>query len=185
MDKELTQLRQDLRDEKGRIGVADERAAEESRLRQRYREVVGRERALYAQLGGSASTFLSLLERADGIDRRLEQYTTRLYQVVDDRLAPYVRILNAERKNVGDQRVALGTTAPEAREVAGVVAYENIRAVRQRFYELVVRSEVGVVDVAWARKQEKTDAVGRLVRQQKRHLKELDTEFRDVLKAEQ
>ena len=74
---------------------------------------------------------------------------------------------------------------PAAREVAGLVAYENIREVRRRFYDLVVRSEVGVVDVAWARKQEKTDKIGRLVRQQKRDLKVLDDEFRDVLKEDE
>jgi tetratricopeptide (TPR) repeat protein len=183
MDKELSQLRTDLRDEKGQVGVADDQAAEETRLRQRYREVVSRERALYAQ-AGAASQYLAVLDRADGIDGRLGEYNKRLYQLVDERLVDVRRDLDEEKKNVATHRVALGTTEPEAREVAGIVAFENIRNVRQRFYDLVVRSEVGVIDVAWARKQEKTDKIGRLVRQQKRDLKVLDEEFRDVLKEE-
>ena len=48
----------------------------------------------------------------------------------------------------------------------------------------MVRADVGIIDVAWALKQQRTEAISRMVREQKRELKLLDDEFKEVLKKE-
>ena len=45
-----------------------------------------------------------------------------------------------------------------------------------------VRLDVGVVDVAFTRKQDKTEDIQKLSQQKDRELKALDEEFKEVLK---
>ena len=58
------------------------------------------------------------------------------------------------------------------------------RGTQRRFYDIVVRADVGIIDVAWALKQQRTDKISQMVREQKRELKLLDDEFREVLKKD-
>ena len=49
-------------------------------------------------------------------------------------------------------------------------------------YDLVLKADVGVVDVAFTRKQDKTLEIQKLANQKDRELKQLDNEFKEVLK---
>ena len=68
--------------------------------------------------------------------------------------------------------------------MVGSLTYASFRDVAQKFYEIVVRSEVGIIDVAWALKDSKSKEVSSLVRQRKRDLKMLDDEFKEVLRKD-
>ena len=52
-----------------------------------------------------------------------------------------------------------------------------------RFYNIVLRAEVGIIDVAWALKESSTKNSTRLVAERKRELKLLDDEFKQVDKS--
>lgn len=69
-----------------------------------------------------------------------------------------------------------------ARSLVGRIAFDSFRRVRQQFYDLVLKADVGVVDVAFTRKQDKTQAIQKLSAQKDRELKQLDDEFKEVLK---
>ena len=58
----------------------------------------------------------------------------------------------------------------------------SFKRVRQSFYDLVLKADVGVVDVAFTRKQDKTAQIQKLSAQKDRELKQLDDEFKEVLK---
>jgi hypothetical protein len=62
---------------------------------------------------------------------------------------------------------------------------ENFKAVTQRFYNVVVRADVGIIDVAWALKDNSTRNTNRLVAERKRELKLLDDEYKDVNKTQE
>ena len=42
---------------------------------------------------------------------------------------------------------------------------ENFHKVRDRFYSLVLRADVGIIDVSWGLKDQKTQAITRLTNQ--------------------
>lgn len=69
-----------------------------------------------------------------------------------------------------------------ARDLVGRIAFDSFRRVRQQFYDLVLKADVGVVDVAFTRKQDKTVQIQKLSAQKDRELKQLDEEFKEVLK---
>jgi hypothetical protein len=56
--------------------------------------------------------------------------------------------------------------------------------IADRFYDLVVQSDVGLVDVAWGLKDERTSAVSKLINQQKMELKSVEDDFRSLLEEE-
>ena len=76
----------------------------------------------------------------------------------------------------------VATTSSQAKGLVGRIAFDSFRRVRQSFYDLVLKADVGVVDVAFTRKQDKTLEIQKLANQKDRELKQLDDEFKEVLK---
>ncbi|MCZ7687691.1 MAG: hypothetical protein M5U28_56700 [Sandaracinaceae bacterium] len=61
------------------------------------------------------------------------------------------------------------------------MTYDNYRQVQQRFYDLVLRADVGRIDVAWARREEHRMRVEMLTRDRAREMRTLDDEFREIM----
>ncbi|HEX4353877.1 MAG TPA: hypothetical protein VHZ95_13205, partial [Polyangiales bacterium] len=60
-------------------------------------------------------------------------------------------------------------------------AYLNYRQVQQRFYELVLKADVGIVDVGWANREEHRTRIENLTKQRASALQSLDDEFREIM----
>ncbi len=78
-------------------------------------------------------------------------------------------------------REQLASLQLEAEEVVGGVTYTNFDQVRHRFYDLVLRADVGRIDVAWARREEHRMRVDMLTRERSQQLQALDDEFREIM----
>ncbi len=89
--------------------------------------------------------------------------------------------LSEEREQLSAHQVGLAAFRSESEQVVGGVAYDGYREIEERFADLVLRSDVGIIDVTWALKEAKTTEVSRLVRQRKLDLQLLDDEFKEVL----
>src|SRR4029453_1674291 len=66
-------------------------------------------------------------------------------------------------------------------EVVGGVAYANFIGIRDRVDDLLLRSDVGRVDLAWAEREEHRTRVDLLTRERSRELQALDDEFREIM----
>ncbi|MBK8012226.1 MAG: tetratricopeptide repeat protein [Deltaproteobacteria bacterium] len=64
----------------------------------------------------------------------------------------------------------------------GPVAARTLDTVGREFRDLVRKADVGIIDVAWARKQAETEKVNSLIKEQNEKTVELESEFSDVLK---
>ena len=71
-----------------------------------------------------------------------------------------------------------GFTLPE---LGGEILGVSFDGVAKKFYEVLLRSDVGVVDVAWSLKEAADQANKRLNFDQARERKTLDSEFSDVV----
>jgi hypothetical protein len=65
--------------------------------------------------------------------------------------------------------------------VVGSVTYANFAAVRRRFYDLVLRADVGTIDVSWADREEHRMRVELLTRERAREIQALDDEFQEIM----
>jgi hypothetical protein len=88
----------------------------------------------------------------------------------------------AERSGLLRQQEELAQADGEAREVVGRIALGSFRAVSAQLYRLVLKADVGIVDVAWSRKRERVDRIQQISRQKTSELESLDRDFRTVLR---
>jgi chromosome segregation ATPase len=160
------------------VGVGDVRYQRDETLRQEYAALVARERQLS---GGRASDLDPLFARAQEIESTLDQRDARIDQVVEQRVQEIRRVLDEETANVAGYQQAIASLETETEEVVGAVTHATFTDVRHRFYDLVLRADVGRIDVSWARREEHRMRVDMLTRERSRDIRALDDEFRDIM----
>lgn len=192
IDQALGELRSDVLEAATAIGVDDSDMQAAARLRAEHDELLKRQHALVVQvqsrLGGAERAkldqIMSILERVGGVEQKLTAFNGRIDTILDARLKDIQATLVDEKAHMIAYRETLNGYGTESADVGGHVVAENFKNVAARFYNIVVRADVGIIDVAWALKDASTKETNRLVAERKRELKLLDDEFKEVLKEQ-
>jgi hypothetical protein len=125
-----------------------------------------------------------ILERADTVQARLAELDTKIEAAAQKRLGELKQQLVAEKGDLQVANAKLGGILSESQSLGGGLAFAMLSKVTDRFYDLVVQSDVGLVDVAWGLKDERTSAVSKLINLQKLELKTVDEDFKALLEEE-
>lgn len=178
----IAQLR--LQVEAGRLqtGVGDQDFERDAALRKQHAELVERERKILKALGAQSDPQIeSAFRRTTAIEGVLDLDDHEVDLIVAERVSHMRIVLNEETAKLVGYRTQLATMEKDSEEVVGGIALENYHNVRKRFYDLVLRADVGVVDVGWAIREEHRMRGETLSRQRARDLKSLEDEFRDIM----
>ncbi len=184
--KQLQQLRQSLADSKG---LADAAVSGGGEIRNRYRDLMQKEQALLTEaelrLSGEAA---ALVERAHQIrsqTNELEQRVAEARRVMREQVASRGKEIRDkvahEQSLVNVYQTEVGAASANAQNLVGRIAINSFRKVRRQFYELVQKADIGLIDVAFGRKQSKTQEIQKLAVQKDQDLRQLDQEFKEVL----
>lgn len=179
--EEIAEIRNRIEDGRVTVGLADVRYRRDSEVRDQIRDLVARESALVGSRGALGGRIQTLLRRMDEIDQTVEVFVRRLDEVAEVRAREVQTQVREERVRVAGFRERLAALEVEAQDVIGHVTFQNFQAVRQRFYDLVLRADVGIIDVAWSSREEHRLRVENLTSERQRELQTLDDEFREVL----
>jgi hypothetical protein len=133
------------------------------------------------RLGGGGGRTDELLRRLGEAERRLDQRDGELERVANERAAEIRRQVDEESQRIVGYQQTLAQLDTEAEEVVGAVTYHNFRLVQRRFYDLVLRADVGRIDVTWAVREEHRMRVEILTRERQRELQALDDDFREIM----
>jgi hypothetical protein len=185
-------LRKEIEETALTVGVDDSDMQARQQLKAQYDDVLKRQHAVgvevRARLGGGdrtkAEQIESILERSRAVDTKIGNFNGRIDEILTDRLKDITSALGDEKAHVVAYRETLNGYQGESADVGGGVVADNFKAVANRFYNIVVRADVGIIDVAWALKDSATRESNRLVAERKRELKLLDDEFKEVLKEQ-
>jgi tetratricopeptide (TPR) repeat protein len=128
-----------------------------------------------------ADRLAGLMGRCDSIQGKLNEFDKKVDGQVDVRLANVRTYLDAEKEELAKAGGKLGTIVDDSKGIGGGLAQAMFAKVADKFYDLVVRSDVGIIDVAWGLKDQKTSAVNKLTSQKNLEMKALDDDFRKVL----
>jgi TolA-binding protein len=193
LQAELDQLSNLLGTEKTRAGMDRETLTEEQALREQYSQALKKERDLseriHSRLGSEGSALVSKINnlrlRADKMRKDIKGIRRELDAKVVKKAEKLRAEVEAEERKLVAFEDALAKLEKESENLAGEVAFRALEEVRQRFYRLVLDADVGILDVAWSRKQIKTDKITEMGRKLGSDRKRLHDEFKSVLKEVQ
>jgi TolA-binding protein len=164
------------------VGVGDQNYAREDALRKEYAQIVGREHEVLRSLGAKLDANVDVaLQRVARVEAVLDLHDREIDLIVAERAQEMRQVLDEEGAKLTGYRAQLASLEGESEEVVGGIALDNHRKVRQRFYDLVLRADVGVVDVSWAVREEHRIRAEALSRERARALKSLEDEYRDIM----
>ncbi len=187
LQAELERTRARLADERNAVATT---VAGEELIRQRFHDVLQRERELVSALSGRLPEDVAALRtHVRQVRERTEALRTRVTtakSVLRAQLERRGRLIRdkvlTEQRLLGQYDAEVAAVSGDARNLVGRIAFDSFRRVRQQFYDLVLKGDVGVVDVAFTRKQDKTVEIQRLSAQKDKELRALERDFREVLK---
>ena len=157
------------------VGVGDDRYQRHDRMRAEHAQLIARER----ELGGS-SRYDGLFRRMAAVESTLDGRDAEIDRIVEERTTAMRAEVDEESGRIEGYRRELGELETEAEEVVGAVTYMNFQRVQHRFYDLVLRADVGRIDVSWAEREEHRMRVEMLTRERSQQLRQLDDDFREI-----
>ncbi|MBN1946289.1 MAG: tetratricopeptide repeat protein [Bradymonadales bacterium] len=122
--------------------------------------------------------------RIDELHRELSDFFHRIDRVVEERTAEIVRQISVQSALLEEYQQRLDRYQAEGERLSGLIAYENFIAVQQQFGQMVLQADVGIIDVAWREKEDRTQRINNLLGVRDSQIELLDTEFREVLQTE-
>ena len=177
-EERLAWIRRRLEVGRLHVGVGDKRYEADDETRAEFGRLVDQERRITGSGGGA---FDIASGRMAATEQRLDQRDREIDAVVAKRVAKMMMIVDDETRNLARYRSALRSLEGETEEVVGTITYFNFERIRRRFYELILRAEVGKIDVAWAEREDHRLRIDALTRDRAREIQALDDEFRDVM----
>ncbi len=183
------EIEAEIERERAKVSITSQAEAEEDALRARYQATLEEERAILDRAAGRlpAAERQALAQQSELVARyraELETVVARLRGVVDDRSAALRADVFRERQALDEHRQAMARARAEAQQIIGEVARGSLVDVQGRFRDIVLRADVGLVDIAWSLKEQQTHEISRRVNEQRRELQILDDEFVEVLRED-
>ncbi|MDY7229009.1 tetratricopeptide repeat protein [Hyalangium rubrum] len=187
LQSELEHTRLKLADERNAVATS---VGGEELIRQQFYEVLQREHLLVASFAGRLPDDVAALmtrlqqvrERTDALRTRVTTAKGQLRAQLERRGRVIRDKVQAEQALLGQYDTEVAAVSGQARNLVGRIAFDSFRRVRQQFYDLVLKGDVGMVDVAFTRKQDKTVEIQKLSAQKDKELRELERDFKEVLK---
>ena len=152
------------------VGAGDKVSNNESVIRASLAAAQRAEQAVYAAILERSGTDLTNVRRLQlaraQLDRDVLDKTSLVLAEVTkrsgERLAGLRAILAAEQRNIAEYQTAVRKYEDDSRQLARQVGYGLIRRAQERLSGVVLEADLGLVDVAWQRKNEKTAAIREL-----------------------
>lgn len=187
IDNELAAIRREIAFGKDLAVIPDNDLTQLRETRKQIRAAQDAEhRALSASAGASSdrdqvNSLLSLSDRATRLASTLDGFDQAIDRAAAQGLEQARTQLVKERERLAAYKEQLADYESEGRISGAEALLRSVKDVTSKFYDIVVRADVGEVDVAWSKKQDNDDDLKRLNLARNRELRQLRDEFKDVL----
>jgi TolA-binding protein len=169
---------------KAKIGVGDVNDKTDELVRVQYEQLVKEQHALLAKYGVSGSTVSKLeavYSEIEQVRSGIASFNAKVETMALKRTQDLMAELNKEEVKLEGYDAQLANLNNEAQEVIGDIALMNFLEVKDKFGDLILKADVGVIDVAWSRKEEHRHRVQYLTSERLDKLQMLDDEFSEIL----
>lgn len=187
IEAELASLRKQIQTGRDLAGVGDDTVAQARAARQQLAAAEDAEHQALVGLvgqskdGGKSQQLSTLAARAAQLSAQLAQSEAQIDGVVAQGLVEARKALAEARSAVASYKTELAEREVETRALGGGVLAASFGKVHADLKSIIVRTDVGNVDVAWSQKSDVDDELKRLNLSRQRELKQLRDEFKDIL----
>jgi len=118
-----------------------------------------------------------LLKDISLLEKSLDSFYAQLNNVVTEIVNKIRTSYENEKNNLNEYKSELYTIKREVTEMASLAMYSNINRVRSTFSDIVLKADLGIIDVAWEKKDGATDEILRLRIQRAQEIRALYSEL--------
>jgi len=184
IEQDIAKYTAEIKKERAKIGALSV-ASEDENKRLELKKVEDEERRLMDNYKNRLSAEdTKTLNRIDNLISRMSQYDdqfkkfdARIDTAVDKKARSMKEIIEREKKNLVEYKKIANSMADDSKELIGKIGYSGFRQVNKLFSDLVLKADVGLVDVAWKQKEEVDKKIEKLRDDQDRELKGVQEEF--------
>lgn len=176
---ELAALQRAIETERLQVGVNDYASREDERIRRRFLDAVEAEANWLARNGAQVDP--ALRARLDAIDRVAADFQRRAEGLVDERVESIRRQIERERRNVEGYASDLEGYTGATESLGGAIAARGFRHVFDRVTDILLQADVGLLDVVWKHKQDKSTQIGELRERQREEYRTLEGNYTEVV----
>ena len=159
----------EIDDEKNALVFGGTLIEAENSIRDSFNDIVARQNGIL----GNPSDIAGVVREADRIDAKLAEFMERLNDAMKGIIASVRVSYEQERSTVDGYRSELLRAKREVEEMAVLALYSNMNTARSIFADLVLQGDLGIIDVAWEKKEESSSEIMRLKTQKAKELQQL------------
>lgn len=137
--------------------------------------------AMATEALGVVSKFDQLRQQLSALRQNVASLQSRIDAQIRGRVSELQQAVAREALQVEQLEAVYAEVDANARGLLEPVADQTLVEVDSQLRELLMKADVGLIDVAWARKQAETGRVDAMIRELREQTAELDAEFADVL----
>ena len=154
----------EIDDEKNGLVLGGTLIEAENEIRDSFNGIVARQQGIIGSSSDrrEAPEVAALIEEADRLDAKLADFYARLNEAMKGIIADLRTSYEQERSNVDSYKSELLRAKREVEEMAVLAIYSNMNTARNIFADLVLQGDLGLIDVAWEKKEESTSEIMRL-----------------------
>ena len=191
LEEEQAALEREIGREREGTTLVSQEDAEARQVRRAYQDLLEREQALLdaaaeglaADLRRDMAEVARQRERMAAYHSDLEAFRRRLESLVDRRTASLKAQVMQELGRIEEEEEQLRRAKETAGDVVASIGLGALDRVASEFRDVLLRADVGIVDVAWDLKEAQTGRINQRVAEQRHELQVLDREFSDVLEG--
>lgn len=192
MRAELEEVRRAALLARDEAGTGDPVTLRARALRAELRQVLDQEQALAARIIGrmrgndrhTGARLATLVRTAGAITSKVGDIEGAIDEVVEFALADVRSALVEEKARLAAYERELFIYEHESRELGGTILATTLVKVKDKLADVLIRSDIGVIDVAWSQKEDIDETVQKLELDKLRELRTLQDEFRDIVEEE-
>ncbi|MFO7736084.1 MAG: tetratricopeptide repeat protein [bacterium] len=180
--KELISLlessREELMDEKNELRLKGTLLDSISIIRERYEKIIEEQKKLLSNKKTDYSKKMSdklqkQNSRIDLLQKNTQKFRENLNEIVRDEVSNIKKIYTNEERKIEEYKSELVVLRSKISEMMNLAMYSNINNVKNTFSDIVLQADLGIIDVAWQRKEDATKEILNLRMKRSREIKRI------------
>ena len=152
--------------EKLSVGISDAASANDEQIYVRFRDALARETQYLMERGLLRQR--ALYDQSLVLYSQIQKFRTDAQRIIDERVAEYRAMLRSERSKLGLFTTELVQQESSTRALGGAIAARTFLNVLNKIADVVIEADIGMVNIAWKRKYDKSNEINKSRREARR-----------------